>query len=285
MASFSFVPTPSAEDALDLPLGEVRDYPRDYAPEVLRAIPRALGRRPLGIEADALPFVGADLWRAWELSWSLPGGKPAIGVAEIEVPASSPDLIESKSLKLYLGSLNDRRFAGIEDLSSVIRRDLEGITGGPVGLRLIPASRLGELGPADLSGRLIDGATLEDPPADGIDPSCLRSSGPVVDDEVVSHLFRSLCPITGQPDWASVRIAYRGPAIADAALLRYLLSYRRHGGFHEACVERIFADLRGRCAPSRLTVQACFTRRGGIDINPWRSTTETAVRVPRPWRS
>ncbi len=279
-------PHNTALHTVDLPLGRNSEYPRAYAPELLRAIPRDLGRRPLGL-VGALPFVGADLWRAWELSWLDAEGKPVIAVAEIEVPAGSPNLIESKSLKLYLGSLNNHRLASPDALQSLLCRDLSAIAGAPVVLRVVPASLLKELQPADPEGELLDGVQLCGPLRDDVDPTLLRaaSGAPLVDTAVVSHLFRSRCPITGQPDWASVRIAYRGPAIAREPLLRYLLSYREHGGFHEACVERIFIDLRERCAPERLTVQACFTRRGGIDINPWRSTEVRALVMPRPWRS
>ena len=279
-------PQNTALSTSDLPLGRASEYPQRYAPEVLRAVPRDLGRRPLGL-VGALPFTGADLWRAWELSWLAADGKPAIAVAEIEVPASSPNLIESKSLKLYLGSLNNHRLPSIDALESLLCRDLSVIAGAAVALRVVPASSLKELQPADLEGDLLDGLELCGPLGRDVDPTLLQamSGAPPVDTAVVSHLFRSRCPITGQPDWASVRIAYRGPAIASEPLLRYLLSYREHCGFHEACVERMFIDLRDRCAPLQLMVQACFTRRGGIDINPWRSTEASAPTVPRPWRS
>jgi 7-cyano-7-deazaguanine reductase len=240
----------------------------------------------LGLRQGALPFVGADLWRAWELSWLEPSGKPAIAVAEIEVPAASPNLIESKSLKLYLGSLNNHRVAGIEALGSLIAGDLEVIAGAPVGVRIILADALDRLTPGRLEGDSLDGFELVESAPAAVDSGTLScAGGGSVAQAWVSDLFRSLCPITGQPDWASVRVAYRGPAIAGEPLLRYLLSYREHGGFHEACVEQIFSDVLERCAPRELTVQACFTRRGGIDINPWRSTGDSAPAVPRPWRS
>jgi len=279
-------PSSLAEMAARLPLGEVSEYPTTYDPGVLRAVPRALGRAPLGLRAEALPFTGADLWRAWEVSWRGPGGKPAIGVAELEVPATSPALIESKSLKLYLGSLNNHRVSGVQVLASLIAEDLAVIAGAPVGVRIIPAEALHELAPAPLEGLSLDVLELAEAPPTDVDPALLRlRGGAEVEQVLVSQLFRSLCPITGQPDWASVRVAYRGLEIAGEPLLRYLLSFREHGGFHEACVEQIFSDVLERCAPRELTVQACFTRRGGIDINPWRSTGESPPRVPRPWRS
>jgi len=279
-------PLSLAEMAPRLPLGEVSEYPTSYDPGVLRAVPRALGRAPLGLRAEALPFFGADLWRAWEVSWIGPGGKPAIAVAELEVPAASPALIESKSLKLYLGSLNNHRASGPQALASLIAEDLAPIAGAPVGVRIFPAEALDELAPAPLEGSSLDALELAEAPPLAVDPAILRLCGEAeVEQALVSQLFRSLCPITGQPDWASVRVAYRGPEIAGETLLRYLLSFREHGGFHEACVEQIFSDVLGRCAPRELTVQACFTRRGGVDINPWRSTGEIAPIVPRPWRS
>jgi len=242
----------------------------------------------LGLDAGPLPFAGVDLWRAWELSWLDPQGKPAIAVAEIEVPATSANIVESKSLKLYLGSLNNHRLPSVDALTAMISADLGAVVQAPVSVRIILASSFHELSPAGLEGTSLDGVELLHAPVGTVDAAILEGSssgGMAVRRAVVSQLFRSRCPITGQPDWASVRIAYRGPAIAEAPLLRYLLSYRDHGGFHEACVERIFVDLMGRCGPSELTVQACFTRRGGLDINPWRSTAQVSPRVPRPWRS
>ncbi|HGG56463.1 MAG TPA: NADPH-dependent 7-cyano-7-deazaguanine reductase QueF [Nannocystis exedens] len=267
-------------------MGRSSEYPGAYAPGLLRAVSRDLGRRSLG-PVGALPFVGADLWRAWELSWLDAEGKPAIAVAEIEVPADSPNLIESKSLKLYLGSLNNHRLASVDALQSLLCRDLTAIAGAPVTLRVVPVSSFKELQPVDLRGERLDELQLCGPLSDDVDPTLLSlvSGASSVDTALVSDLFRSRCPITGQPDWASVRIAYRGKAIAREPLLRYLLSYRDHGGFHEACVERIFMDLRERCEPRQLMVQACFTRRGGIDINPWRSSEACAPPMPRPWRS
>ncbi len=279
-------PPDLAKLAPDLPLGEVSEYPTSYDPGVLRAVPRTLGRAGLGLVAEALPFKGADLWRAWELSWLGPRGKPAIAVAELTVPAASPNLIESKSLKLYLGSLNNHRLRGGEALGELLARDLSAIAGAPVGIRIIPAEALHELAPAPLEGRSLDLLELREAPPVAVSPELLRSRGEgEVAEALVSRLFRSLCPITGQPDWASVRVAYRGAPIDDTALLLYLLSFRQHGGFHEACVEQIFSDVLERCAPRELTVQACFTRRGGIDINPWRSTGDIAPAQPRPWRS
>lgn len=272
----------------DLPLGEATTYPRVYAPEVLRTVPRSLGRQALELAAGPLPFAGVDVWRAWELSWLDAQGKPAIGVAELEVPATSPKLVESKSLKLYLGSLFDRRFPSANAVAALLLRDLTVLVGARVGVRVIEPAAFAELAPAPLDGDSLDDLELDGPLLADVAPQLLDGAADpsrVVDAAHVTRLFRSRCPITGQPDWASVRVAYRGPAIDPRRLLRYLLSYREHGGFHEACVEQIFVDLRRRCAAEHLTVQACFTRRGGIDINPWRSTADVRVATPRPWRS
>lgn len=280
---------PSAD--LDLPLGRSAEFPQDYDPGVLRAVPRALGRDALGLGASSsspLPFVGVDLWRAWELSWLTPSGRPAIAVAELAVPASSPNLVESKSLKLYLGSLGRRTMADLHEVAATIAGDLAPIAGAPVEVRVIPPRERAALRIVELAGENLDDLELGGPPAAALDPGLLDGAADpsaVCDAEVVTELFRSRCPITGQPDWASVRIRYRGPTIARPALLAYLLSFREHGGFHEACVEQIFCDLRDRCKTQRLTVQACFTRRGGLDINPWRSDFEEALTTPRPWRS
>ena len=270
------------DDDHDLPLGRPTAYPTAYDPGLLVTVPRATTRRTLGIEGPTLPFVGEDRWTAYEVSWLDAGGRPTAMIGEIVVPCGSPRLVESKSLKLYLGSLNGAVFADAGAAGATIAADLSGAAGAPVAVRLWPA---GGAEPAlgALPGRCIDDAPIERP-GFALDPGLLEGAAagaPEVEAAVYTHLFRSRCPITAQPDWASVWIRYRGPAIADAPLLAYLLSFREHGEFHEHCVERIFADVRARCRPAALTVAARFTRRGGLDINPWRSTFEEALALPR----
>ena len=261
----------------DSTLGQEVAYPSRYDAGLLFPIPRKAGRREIGIEDEALPFIGHDRWHAYELGWLDTQGKPHVGTATLTVPGHSPNLIESKSLKLYLNSLNAERFNSEEAVCERIRNDLSVCAGADVSV----VAGLPAMAQAD-GAELIDTLDLEiddyGPPnathlsADGAQP---------VEELLVSHLMKSNCPVTGQPDWASVRIAYRGPRIDRAGLLRYLVSFRDHAEFHEQCVERIFKDISARCAPRALSVEARYTRRGGLDINPWRATPGFAVPLAR----
>jgi 7-cyano-7-deazaguanine reductase len=264
----------------DSSLGRAVDWPRRPAPEVLFPIPRATQRARLGLGA-ALPFHGVDVWNAWELSWCDLRGKPEVAIAEIRVPATSPNLIESKSLKLYLGSFQFERIAP-EALRLRIVDELSHAAGAPVTVTLRDPRRWTEPPPREPPGESIDGLAIDcthyGPPRPdflGADPAT------IADETLTSALLKSNCPVTGQPDWASVAIAYRGPRIDRAGLLRYLVSFRDHADFHEHCVERIFVDLLARCRPERLSVYARYTRRGGLDINPYRSTGPEAPRNDR----
>jgi 7-cyano-7-deazaguanine reductase len=240
---------------------------------LLFPIARAPLRAALGIGAP-LPFRGVDIWNAYEFSWLDERGKPGIAIAEFRVPAESPNLIESKSLKLYLNSWMRVRLAGEESPVTRLAADLSAAAGAEVRVTLVPATAFAELRLEPLQGQLID--TLDIAIDDHGPPrpehlQCAAGGEPVIE-TLVSHLLKSNCPVTGQPDWASVQIRYRGPAVDRAGLLRYLVSFREHGEFHVACVERIFTDIHERCAPQQLEVYARYTRRGGIDINPWRGT-------------
>jgi 7-cyano-7-deazaguanine reductase len=269
----------------DLPLGKPAAYRDEYDAGLLCPFPRAPKRRELGL-GDDLPFGGFDLWNAYELSWLAPGGKPVAAMAEFRVPCSSPFLIESKSFKLYLNSLNQTRFADAAALAAVIERDLAEASGAPVAVRLLPLSAGAGTALADLPGRCLDDLDVT---IDRYDyaPELLAgaaTAGDPVEETLHSHLLKTNCLVTRQPDWASVLIRYHGSRIAHAALLRYLISYRRHSEFHEQCVERIFTDLLRYCRPERLTVYARYTRRGGLDINPFRSNFEGQLpnwRLPR----
>ena len=262
-------------------LGRAVAAPTRYAPELLFAIARAGQRAALGI-GSALPFHGVDIWNAYELSWLDLRGKPCVALATLRVPAGSPQLIESKSLKLYLGSFGFERIER-DDLGARIEADLSGAAGAPVTVALSDPGALTEaLALAELAGESLDALELEidhyGPPRDDF----LTADAQVtVTETLTSALFKSNCPVTGQPDWASVQVRYRGPRIDNAGLLRYLVSYRDHSDFHEACVERIFVDLLARCAPVELSVYARYTRRGGLDINPYRSTGSEAPANPR----
>jgi 7-cyano-7-deazaguanine reductase len=261
-------------DLDSLPLGRQVDYPRHYDPALLHPIPRAPGRRELGI-GDALPFTGFDRWYGYELSWLDVRGKPVVATLTLEVPATTPHLVESKSLKLYLNSLNASRFEDADALRARIAADLSQAAGGEVAVRFgVPPARDGD------EATCIDDLDIA---IDDYGPpraAHLHAGEDIGEETLSSRLLKSNCPVTGQPDWASVRIAYRGPRIDRAGLLRYLVSFRDHCEFHEQCVERIFVDVMARCRPQALSVEARYTRRGGLDINPWRATPGHAAPAP-----
>lgn len=258
------------------PLGQRVTYVSQYDPTLLFPIARAGNRRTLDLAVGALPFIGADLWNAYELSWLDAKGKPRVAMATFSVPADSPNLIESKSFKLYLNSFNQTRLVNSAALRGRLERDLSAAVGAPVGLDFILPQRFAQLRVGELDGIYIDKLDI------AIDtyqptPELLRTRpGDPVEETLCSRLLKSNCPVTGQPDWASVQIRYRGAPIDRESLLRYVISFRQHADFHEHCVERIFTDLMRACAPEQLTVYARYTRRGGLDINPWRSNFETA---------
>ena len=258
------------------PLGKPAAYGDRYDPGLLFSIARAPQRAALGI-GDPLPFSGVDVWTAYELSWLDPRGKPEVAIGRFSVPAESPRIVESKSLKLYLNSFSQTPFDSAAAVARVIAADLGAAFGTAVAIELVGRTEFTRLRLSDLEGESIDDLAIE---VHGYTPRAdlLAADGPAVEETLVSHLFKSNCPVTGQPDWGSVQVRYRGPRIDRAGLLRYLVSYRQHAGFHEDCVERIFVDLRERCRPEKLSVYACFTRRGGLDINPFRSDRE---RLPR----
>lgn len=256
------------------PLGHATTYAERYDPGLLFPVERAPLRGELAL-AVPLPFRGADLWTAYELSWLDAQGGPDVAIAEFAIPAESPRIVESKSLKLYLAAFNLTRFASTAAVVAAIERDVGAAVGVPIGVTLFPPDHLAMLPAGELEGEPLDDLPLpviDDAPS----PERLVASGPAVARTVCTRRFRAVCPVTGQPDYASVQIRYRGPAIDGAGLLAYLLSFRRHPGFHEHCVERIFSDLWRRCAPSALAVYARFTRRGGLDINPWRTSGDEA---------
>ena len=265
-----------AADLRDAPLGHPTSPADRYAPALLFSVPRAPQRAALGI-GERLPFTGVDTWTAYELTWLDPHGKPQVALATIDVPIESPCLIESKSMKLYLGSLAQTRCADADDVGMKLERDLSHAAGAAVRVTLRGPASFASERVRELDGESVDDLAVACDAYD-VDPALLAASGEVVAQTLTSRLFRSVCPVTAQPDIASVQIGYRGPAIDRASLLRYLVSYRCHAGFHEHCVERIFVDVAARCRCERLTVLARFTRRGGLDINPFR--TSAGARVP-----
>jgi 7-cyano-7-deazaguanine reductase len=252
-------------------------YKDHYDPQLLSPISRRTQREEIGI-GDPLPFWGMDIWTAYELSWINPRGKPQIAIATLDFPADSPQLIESKSLKQYLNSFNQTSFENAPAVRSILTRDLSRVSGGPVEVLLKSAEVFGEEQIETLPGESLDQREV-DIQDYRVNPDFLTAGAPAVEETLVSNLLKTNCPISGQPDWAAIQIRYQGPRMDRAGLLRYLVSYRQHQDFHENCVERIFMDLRGRCRPEKLTVYARYTRRGGIDINPFRTNFETSPPV------
>ncbi|WP_257385275.1 NADPH-dependent 7-cyano-7-deazaguanine reductase QueF [Tahibacter caeni] len=259
----------SAEHSL---LGKSVAYRDEYDASLLFPIPRAAKRAELGL-SGALPFHGVDIWNAYELSWLDPRGKPVVAIAEFRVPATSPNIIESKSFKLYLNTFAQTRLDGADAVMQRLRTDLSAAAGAAVGVRLQAAADFAHEALRELDGECLDGIDVDIADYDAPRPDYLQADATtVVEETLVSHLLKSNCPVTGQPDWASLQIRYRGPRLDRAGLLRYLVSFRRHSDFHEQCVERIWCDLQERCAPHYLAVYARYTRRGGLDINPFRSS-------------
>lgn len=257
----------------DSSLGREVAYPSAYDAGLLFPIPRAEGRNGIGIDESALPFIGHDRWHAYELSWLDARGKPCVATATLVVPCTSPNLIESKSLKLYLNSLNAERFDSDDAVRGRVAKDLSARAGAEVSVAFgLPAMA------SQPTGELIDALDLDIDDYGPPNASHLSADDAhVVEESLTSHLLKSNCPVTGQPDWASVVLAYHGPRIDRAGLLRYFVSFRDHAEFHEQCVERIFQDVLAHCQPRALSVEARYTRRGGLDINPWRATPGCAA--------
>jgi len=255
----------------DSPLGKPSSYQSQYNPALLFPIERKPKRDELGIVGTP-PFYGVDFWNAYEVSWLNLRGKPQIAIASFTVPADSPNIIESKSFKLYLNSFNQTRLASPDALQDTMRTDLSAAVGAPVHVGLTLPAMFQGIKVGELEGTILDRLDIEVNQYTP-DPSLLTAdeSNAPVEETLVSHLLKSNCLVTGQPDWGSVQIQYAGPQIDQQGLLRYLIGYREHNEFHEQCVERIFMDILRQCKPQKLTVYARYTRRGGLDINPWRS--------------
>jgi 7-cyano-7-deazaguanine reductase len=267
----------------ELPLGKTTSYPDRYAPDTLCRIERADNRERIGL-GTVVPFTGVDIWNAWDLTWLDERGQPRTATAEIRIPADSPGIVESKSLKLYLGSFAMSGYASPATVRDLIAADLGECAGAPVSVRIdsLGASQARSL--QRLPGESLDGIGVECSEWE-VDADLLRADADtVVNEDLYSDALRSLCPVTEQPDLGSVLVCYRGPRIERTSLLRYIVSYRQHQDFHENCVERMFVDIVERCGAQKLTVYARYQRRGGIDINPFRSNFEDAPRNLRLWR-
>jgi len=265
--------TISAPD--DLSLGKQVDYEFEYNPDLLQGVPRSLSRDTLDLANSSLPFDGIDTWTGYELSWLNLKGKPNVAILECHVPITSENLIESKSFKLYLNSFNQTKFASAEDVRQVLQADLSACAGEPVEVKLILPEQFSSLQFQEFNGTLLDSLDVE---IDQYSPNTqyltVAKNETGVQETLVSHLLKSNCLITSQPDWASIQVRYEGKAIEHEGLLKYLISFRQHNEFHEQCVERIYNDIMKHCQPDKLTVCARYTRRGGLDINPFRSNYE-----------
>lgn len=264
------------------PLGQNVSYPDTYDPGLLFSVPRDNNRQTLELPAA---WYGADIWNAYEISWLNARGKPVVAMGQFTFAYDSPSLIESKSLKLYLNSLNQERIADFDTVAQRIRTDLSRAADAPVDVRLssLRDHRSDQFAP--LPGKCIDDLdiviTSYQP-----DPGLLRCvpNGDTVTEVLTSDLLKSNCPVTGQPDWASVQISYTGPEIDHESLLAYIVSLRQHSEFHEHCIEKIYCHMWEACSPTALTVYARYTRRGGLDINPWRSSHPITVSNTRTVR-
>ncbi|GAB2464924.1 NADPH-dependent 7-cyano-7-deazaguanine reductase QueF [Comamonas humi] len=269
--------TPTPEQS---PLGQASAYIDQYDATLLFPLPRATKRAELGLADDGqLPFFGADLWTAYELSWLNLRGKPQVALASFTIPCETPNIIESKSFKLYLNSFNNTRFASAAEVRAKLQADIAEAVwrGAPhaagVGVQLIDPEAFDRQPLHELDGLSLDRLDVECEhyqPA----PQLLTAlfDEPPVTETLTSGLLKSNCLVTGQPDWGSVQISYSGPEINQAGLLQYIVSFRNHNEFHEQCVERMFMDIWTRCTPIKLTVYARYTRRGGLDINPIRTS-------------
>ena len=260
-------------------LGKKTKGSADYSADLLFPVPRADKRKLLGIN-DKLPFQGVDIWHAYEVSWLNDKGKPQIALAEFTIPCNSQNLIESKSFKLYLNSFNLAKFPSVNVIEETITRDISAALGKPAKVKLILPHTFANLQLQELTGNNIDDYDIT---IDTYQPDAtlLYTTPSKVTETLVSNLLKSNCPMTDQPDWGSVQIHYSGNKIDAEGLLRYIISFRKYNEFHEQCVERIFTDIMQRCKPEKLSVFACYTRRGGLDINPFRANFSASPETVR----
>ncbi|PWI34481.1 NADPH-dependent 7-cyano-7-deazaguanine reductase QueF [Vibrio albus] len=266
----------NAKELSGLTLGQKTEYCNQYDASLLQPVPRSLNRDDLNL-GDELPFQGCDIWTLYELSWLNEKGLPQVAVGEVSIPASSHSLIESKSFKLYLNSLNQTRFASWDQVTDTLKKDLSECAGAAVTVHIYPVTHYTGSTIANMQGECIDDQDIDITDFDFRPDHLLNAtSNECVSETLHSHLLKSNCLITSQPDWGSVEIEYTGKKIDREALLRYIVSFREHNEFHEQCVERIFTDIQKYCQPDTLTVYARYTRRGGLDINPYRSSVSAA---------
>jgi len=264
-------------------LGKKTKYISTYDPTLLDPIPRKFGRESISIDNNKLPFSGYDLWTSFELSWLNSKGKPMIGIAEFKIPAQSENIIESKSFKLYLNTLNQSKFDSLLSLTSKLKEDLCLAVDEEVGVEIFSACDSYSHQIKEPKSQCIDDIDIEIDDYGFNSDLLLNSttSNSIVTERLHSNLLKSNCLVTNQPDWGSLFVSYTGNKIDKEKLLRYLISFREHNEFHEQCVERIFTDIKKYCLPDKLTVFARYTRRGGLDINPFRSDFEESATIGR----
>ena len=273
----------NAPELADLALGKTSVYPEHFDERQLQGVPRKLNRDDIQLTAQSLPFSGVDCWTGYEISWLNDKGKPCVAIGLFSFDCRSENLVESKSFKLFLNSFNQTKFATLEDVQSAMQAALQRCSVGDVGVRLLTPAHFEQLPLGEFDGVCLDDLDIEISDY-AFNPNLLEGAaqGEVVSEVLTSNLLKSNCLITGQPDWGSIQIKYEGRQISHEALLRYLISFRQHNEFHEQCVERIFADIMRFCAVQKLTVYARYTRRGGLDINPFRSNFE---QIGKPFRT
>ncbi len=266
------------------PLGKKSTYVTQYSPELLFPISRKVKRTEIEVP-EPLPFTGFDTWNAYEVSWLNSKGKPELAIMQCDISCLSENIIESKSFKLYLNSFNNTHFNSVDTVREIITKDIEHAINGNVIVTLYKLTDLAGQSIENFSGTCLDNLDIN---CDhySVMPAYLKSdANKQVEESLFSHLLKSNCLVTGQPDWGSVLIHYKGAKIDHEGLLQYIVSFRNHDEFHEQCVERIFMDIMKHCQPKKLTVQARYTRRGGLDINPIRSseniTAATNIRMAR----
>ncbi|MBL4940199.1 MAG: NADPH-dependent 7-cyano-7-deazaguanine reductase QueF [Colwellia sp.] len=268
----------NAKELSNLTLGKATEYCSEYNPNLLQAVPRSLNRNDLSLTENNLPFIGEDVWYGYELSWLNNKGKPVVAVAEFRFACTSPNLVESKSFKLYLNSFNQSQFASVDEVKQLLSKDLSTTAGAHAKVTLFNVEHCPALAIEQTNQNIIcideEDITVQhyQYQANLLAQKTPNLSSDIITEQLVSHLLKSNCLITNQPDWASVYISYKGVAIDHSTLLKYLISFRQHNEFHEQCIERIFCDLQKYYQLEELTVFARYTRRGGLDINPFRST-------------
>ncbi len=253
-------------------LGKKTEYNPYYNPNKLFSISRKSKRDEIGIPDNNLPFFGFDLWNHYEVSWLNEKGKPVVALGEIIYGCNTRDIIESKSMKLYFNSLNNTNFKDEEAVQAIVKKDIEELVGSTVSVKIIPVNHLNDNKLfAGFQGECLDELDIQCS-LYTVEPSLLKIEEENVEETLFSNLLKSNCLVTNQPDWGSVQISYKGKKINREGLLQYIISFRNHNEFHEQCIERIFMDIMKYCKPEELTIYGRYTRRGGLDINPYRST-------------